>query len=424
MSAAPTFVASPRSANMSARTREPMTGAITILQVITRLNVGGTAQHVITLASQLNGGAFQSLLITGQPESSEGDLSGLLTGTRVRHVRLTSLRRPIRPWRDLHAWWQLFRIIRRERPAVVHTHTAKAGTLGRAATLLSNQLVRLERAVTGRQIHECRLVHTFHGHVLERYFGRVRSTVFLWIERMLGWQTNRIIAVSPAVRADLIRLKIGREGRLRVVRLGLPLNELLALPLPREDVAPITVGFVGRLVPIKRPGLFLELAARAKDEPQLCCLRFILVGDGELRQELELQVKARGLTESVTFTGWQTAMASVYQNLDIVCLTSLNEGTPVSLIESLAAGRAVLATDVGGVRDLLGDIQHGPGRFRLTQHGVLADAEALYEGLRYLVTYVQKRLAMGRAGRAFVREHYSTRRLIEEMEVLYQEVVA
>ena len=396
-----------------------------ILRVIARLNIGGPALHTILLTERLAAPRYESMLVTGQSEPREGDMSELADLKGVRRIVIPSMGRPIHLWLDLQAWWALFRLIRRERPHLVHTHTAKAGALGRTAALVHNQLLRLGGWVTRQPVESCRIVHTFHGHVLEGYFNRTTSWVFIGIERFLARFTDCVITVSPSIRDDLLRLGIGKPERLRVVPLGLPLETLLALPEPNATPVPLRVGSIGRLVPIKNHELLLQVAKACCDDAELAHLRFEIVGDGELRERLNQMVQTYGFNGYLTLSGWKSDMAQVCRYLDIVCLTSLNEGTPVSLIEALAAGRPVIATDVGGVRDLLGPCQRENGSFRRAAHGLLVrsgDAEGFRAGLRYLAAHPEQRLAMGRAGRRFVQEHYSAERLERDITTLYEEL--
>lgn len=391
---------------------------IRVVRIIARLNVGGPAIHTLLLTEGLHRPGYDSVLVTGCVEPLEGDLSGRARERGLRLVVVPSLRRPLNAWRDLQAWWRIFRILCREQPDVVHTHTAKAGALGRTAAMVYNGL---------RPRSRCRLVHTFHGHVLEGYFGPAATRAFLAIERFLARRTDRILTVSSAVREDLLGRRIGTPEQLCVVPLGLSLEPLLELPPPEARRVPLRVGIVGRLVPIKNHELLLRAAKACRDQPGLTPLHFYVVGDGERRGPLERMADAMGLNDSITFTGWQADMAGVYRDLDIVCLTSLNEGTPVSLIEALAAARPVAATDVGGVRDLLGPGQADAGAFRKAAHGVLVrsgDAQGIAEALRYLAAHPEERRTMGHAGRAFVRDRYAQSRLISDIEALYRELMA
>ena len=398
---------------------------IRIVRMIARLNIGGPAVQTMLLTERLQGPTARTLLVVGAADRNEGDLRGAAAARGLRMEVIPSLRRAIHPWRDAQAWWRILRILRREEADLLHTHTAKAGALGRSAAWIENHRRRLMAVATGCPVQLCRTVHTFHGHVLEGYFGARSSRVFLGIERWLARRTGCLIAVSPAVRDELVRLGVASPARITVVPLGLHLERMLDLPPPSADAEPLTVGLVGRLVPVKNHELFLALA-KAWGQSGLPAVRFEVIGDGERRAELEARARALGVQATVRFTGWAQDMAEVYRRLDIVCLTSWNEGTPVSLIEALAAGRPVMATDVGGVRDVLGAVQQPLGRVRKATHGLLVDpgdAEGCVEALRYLVSRPEERLAMGAAGRGDVRVRYGIDRLVHDLEIVYRALV-
>jgi glycosyltransferase involved in cell wall biosynthesis len=238
-------------------TRPVVSPTIGVLQIITRLNIGGTAQHVVSLTEGFRSPPFRSHLIVGRPNLSEGDMMPHLDMARVRCTVVPSLGRELHPISDVRAWLAIFRIIRRERPAIVHTHTAKAVAIGRTAALVHNFLLCFEEAGTRRR---CRLVHTFHGHVLQGYFVGRKTRVYRWIERTLARITDRIIVVSQAVGDDLLLLGVGTPQSVRVVKLGIPLERLLSLPPLTEQ--PVTfIGSVGRLVPIKNHEMLPETEA-------------------------------------------------------------------------------------------------------------------------------------------------------------------
>ncbi len=382
-----------------------------IVRVIARLNIGGPAHQTVLLSHALHNDTWETTLAVGALDPSEGDASYLLERTPCRWVRIPELQRSIRPWKDLAAAWKLFRLLRQEKPDILHTHTAKAGTLGRLAGIGY-------RLTTRRPL---KMVHTFHGHVFQGYFGFVPTKFFLAIERWLATHTDRLIAVSNAVKEDLVALKIGRPEKIQVIPLGLNLEQLLGLNGRTTTSDPVKIGIVGRLVPIKNHQLFLQAIEKLKAAP----LEAIVVGDGELREPLEKMCRALDISERVRFTGWQQDLPSVYGPLDIVCLSSLNEGTPVSLIEALAAGKAVVSTDVGGVRDLVGPpvepIDRKP--FQLCRHGILVrsgDAEGFAKALQFLIEHPQRREQMGQQGRAFVRERFLFGRLVRDIEQLYR----
>ena len=392
-----------------------------IVRVITRLNIGGPALHASILSTQLDPDRFSTCLIVGEPEAMEGDLSADVQGSRVRLRHLNTMARRIRPWADLRAFVQLLKMVSTERPHILHTHMAKAGTLGRLAGRCYN------RFGPGRHLGaRAVLIHTFHGHVLDGYFSPWLTNIFLRIERWLARRTDLLIAVSPLIRDDLIRKGIGRPDQWSVIPLGLKLETFAQLPLP-NGAPPVHIGLIGRLVPIKHPSLFLQALARLMHEPSGPLVRGVIVGDGPLRQALEGEAKQLGLDGKVRFTGWQRDLRSVYDGLDVVCLTSWNEGTPVALIEAMAAGRAVVATDVGGVRDVLEEASQrrepiAPGTFRRTTRGLLVrpgDVDGVVEALRTIAHDAQLRRDLGRVARSYAVSQFAAERLTRDIAALY-----
>ena len=396
-----------------------------IVRIITRLNIGGPSLHAACLSTRLDPQRFSTCLVVGEPDATEGNLVDLVQGSAARVVRLPTLIRPINLWADLRTLARLLRVMWQERPAILHTHMAKAGALGRLAGFLYN------KAGPGRRPGwRAALVHTFHGHVLEGYFPRGVTRVFRWVERWLAGRTDVLIAVSPAVRDDLLMRGIGRPSQWRVIPLGLGLSRFDGLPLP-DGGRELRVGQVGRLVPIKNSSMFLQALAQVIREPAPA-VRALIVGDGPLRGALEAEARALGVDRAVTFTGWRQDLRTVYERLDVACVTSWNEGTPVSLIEAMAAGRAVVATDVGGVRDLLADGAAPneaipPGTFRVAPRGILVrpgDPEGLAAALRQLGADEALRRSLGQAGRAFVTERFTEERLLRDIESLYRELLS
>jgi glycosyltransferase involved in cell wall biosynthesis len=320
---------------------------------------------------------------------------------------MAGLGREIAPLRDLVALAGLVRLMRAWRPAIVHTHTAKAGLLGRVAARVARVPVR---------------VHTFHGHVLRGYFGTVRTHAFRRLEARLATSTHALVAVSAAVKRDLIELGVADAARIRVIPLGLELEPLARGPLPRgalrgeaqfAPTAPL-IGCVGRLAPIKDLSTFLEAAARVHAaRPDA---RFALVGDGQERALLERRCTDLGLSGVVCFHGWKHDMEQVYGDLDVVVNSSRNEGTPVALIEALAAGRPVVATRVGGTPDLLAGGRHG----QLVPAG---DPDALARAILGVLDDPRSAWACAAAGRAYVLAHHTTARLLQDIDRLYRELL-
>jgi len=390
---------------------------VKIVRIITRLNIGGPSVHVGLLSTRLDRTRFDTCLVVGTVGEKEGDLSSKVAARGARIIHLKNLTRSPHPLKAPPAWLQLLSILLKERPRILHTHMAKAGALGRLAGIFYN------RFGPGRNPKDrILLIHTFHGHVLEGYFSPRVSKIFIAVERWLAHRTDRLIAVSPRIRDGLLAMGIGTKESWRVIPLGLDLSNLLDLPLPNGS-GPLRCGMVGRLVPIKNPSIFLQALSRLPE------MKGVLVGEGPLRDSLEKEAQREGLKDRLSFTGWQEDLRRCYEQLDVACVTSLNEGTPVSLIEAMAAGRAVVATDVGGVRDLLDSGSAGPAEippkgFRVTPVGVLipsADPEGLAAALAHLEGNPPLRRALGEAARRHVRERYSHDRLIRDITRLYEE---
>lgn len=375
-----------------------------VMRVITRLNVGGPARQETMLTDALEVRGYSSYLVCGEVSAEEGELTPP-PGTPV--TRVPGLRRDIHPIGDARAAWEIERLMRARRPKLVHTHMAKAGALGRFAAHRTDVPV---------------VVHTFHGNVLDGYFSKWMSSAFLAAERRLARMTDALVAVSPAVRDELLALGIGRPSQWRVIPVGLDLSELLtrqvdraqarrALGLP--EAGPV-VGVVGRLVPIKDHLTFLDAASRvALTRPDVT---FVVVGDGELRSELETRAR-RSLRGTCRFLGWVMDLPTLYAALDVVVLTSRNEGTPVALIEAGAAGKPAVATCVGGVGDVIRDGQTGV----LVQAG---DARAIAAGISRLLDEPSRARAFGEAARREVRLRFTNERLADDLAGLYGELLA
>jgi len=370
-----------------------------VARVITRMNVGGPARHVTILATEA-GNEWNGVLITGTPDEREGTLESAAVERCARVISVPSLQRRPSPLRDLRALVALVRLFRRLRPQVVATHTAKAGALGRVAALLAGVPVR---------------VHTFHGHVLEGYFSKSGSAVVRMTERILAKITTHFVAISPQVAADLQKIGIASD-KITIVRLGLELDYLVDPPrgvlrrelsIPRE--API-IAIVGRLAPVKAHPLLFDAAPEVlRAFPNAC---FLVVGDGELWAELHDDVIARGLGSSVLFTGWRHDLPNVYGDADVVVCCSLNEGTPVSIIEAGAAGRPAIGTVVGGMPDIISDGVNGllvPSQ----------DPPALAAAIQRILSDPELAAAMGVAGRRMSLERHGAQRMVQELTELY-----
>lgn len=393
--------------------------------ILTRLNIGGPSVHVALLARGLDRRRFRLSLVVGQPEAYEGDLSTVMGEAGVRVIQVRWLHRAIRPLNDLLAFGALVRVMWRQRPSIIHTHMAKAGTLGRLAGLVYNLGASV---LPGRS--PAVLVHTFHGHVLDAYFSPGLTRLFTMIERTLARHTHCLIAVNKTVRNQLLLHGIGQPNQWVVIPLGVELSSLANLP-PRTVTSSVRCGIIGRLVPVKNPEMFLHALERVMRTTPPASMYGVVVGDGPLRPHLERESRTLGLDGCVRFTGWQSDLSSVYRELDITCLTSWDEGTPTALIEAMAAGRLVVATDVGGVRELLGVRETGGlvagGAFHIAPRGLLVsagDIEGFAAALRCAAADAQLRQRLGREARDFVLQQYQAGRFIQDMTALYEQLMS
>lgn len=395
---------------------------IKILRIIARLNIGGPAIHTILLTSALDKTRFQSLLISGSPGEGEGDMSYYASEKKIKPIFVPELRRQLRLTSDVVALNKIYKIIKTEQPDIIHTHTAKAGALGRLAGIMYNLL----HSKSGKQV---RLIHTFHGHVFEGYFDKFKTRIFILIERFLAIFTSSIITVSESVKNELITLHICKPEKINVIPLGFELEKFLEVPF--RDNAILNIGIIGRFVPIKNHRLFLEAAAKVISDNPGIGLRFKIVGDGELRGDLEEYARKLNISGQVDFLGWKKDIVNVYASLDIVALTSLNEGTPVSLIEAMASGRIVVATDAGGVKDLLGEEMKPAiktsANFKILERGLIVsqgDPDSFSAALSFILQNDILRKNIGEMARLFVRDRFTKERLIQDIENLYNSILA
>lgn len=385
---------------------------IRVARIIARLNIGGPAIQAIMLSDRLRAYGFETLLIYGSLSPGEGDMTYLLDGSGVRTAPVPTLQRSISPGADARAFNAVSRLLAEFKPDLVHTHTAKAGTIGRLATL------RYRRA-TGAAIPS---VHTYHGHVLEGYFRFAGA--FVAIERALAHATDRLIGVSPqVVKALQHDYRIGRQEQWTVVPLGFDLSPFTAITNTDRAAARQTLGvpadaqvvtIVGRLTAIKQHDLFLRVAAEVHRSNR--AIVFHIVGDGERRDELQALASSLELTAAVRFLGWRRDLASVYGATDVCLLTSRNEGTPVALIEALAAGIPVVATDVGGVRDVVND----PVLGCLAPDGDVSGLAGLVVNALGPDRFEVERVA---ARRASVEARYGIDRLTADIASLYRSLL-
>lgn len=380
---------------------------IKIIRIIARLNIGGPAINASILSADLDKKRFDTKVLYGSLAEGEAGLENMMRSSNVDMVLIPELGREISPIDDIRAFWKIVRIIRRERPDIVHTHTAKAGTLGRLAALFTGVKVR---------------VHTFHGHVFRHYFSRLKTRLFIFIERILGLFTTKVIAISDRQKEDLVsNFKVVPDGKCVVVPLGLDLDRLvdkspsdrsLKSGLGMRD-GELCVGMIGRLVPIKNHEMFLKAAASISRRRPDLNVKYLIVGDGGLRPGLEKMAALLNINDKVIFMGWRADLSEIYSLLDIVALTSRNEGTPLALIEAMAMTKPVLATNVGGVPDIVEDGVSGILVKDNDEEGFVLSAIRLLEdeGLR---------ARLGRAGFSKSRK-FSRSNLVASMTKVYDD---
>ncbi|GJL65455.1 MAG: glycosyl transferase family 1 [Nitrospirales bacterium] len=413
---------------------EQLSEKIKVVRVIARLNIGGPAKQALYLTHRLNGRYFQSSLITGVVGRDEEKLTFPDGGQDGEIHVLPLLGREISMRQDIRIFVELCKIFKAVQPDIVHTHTAKAGTLGRLAAMYARVPIT---------------VHTFHGHVFRGYFGRVKTLLFILIEKVLAYFTDRIVVLSESQRRELTdEFHIAAKGKFQVIPLGFNLTPFTSCESMAEarhaltmDSKAFSIGFVGRLVPIKNPLLLLQAYCQAeayrqtsKGSSSATCepWSIIIAGGGELLDVLQSEVQAKELSRRVLFCGWQHHVEQVYAAVNVVVLTSLNEGTPVALIEAMASGKPFIATNVGGVIDLM----VGPGSsytavtggmFTIYQNGILVesqDAVGLAGAMLYLAAHPEEAVAMGRVGREFSVKLFDEQRLLGDIRGLYQDLLA
>ena len=389
------------------------TGAqpVRVLRIIARLNIGGPAIQAITLTKRLEPRGYDTVLLRGREASTEGTMDHLASQLGVRPVRLRALRRSV-GLHDIVALGEVMGWVQRFRPDVLHTHTAKAGGLGRmAALLLPWACPRVS-------------VHTFHGHVFQGEFSPRVSRMLAMTERFLARRTTRLIAVSKEVKADLVRLGVAPSEQIEVVRLGFDLSPFLLDGHERETIRRTTrsslgipqdasvVSLIARVVKVKRIDRFIEMARHLVSRPDAY---FVVVGDGDRRAELESSEAAHELGDRLIWAGFQRDIPAMCFASDVVALTSDNEGTPVCLIEAQAAGVPVVSTLVGGVETVVLDGQTG--------RVVPRDPLKLSDAVAHLLDDPDARLEWGKRGRDHVLSCFSIDRLVDDIDSLYRRLL-
>jgi glycosyltransferase involved in cell wall biosynthesis len=397
---------------------------IRIVRIIDRLNVGGPAKHVAWLTAGLDPERFETTLITGVVPEGEGDMGYFARSAGVEPIVIGEMSREL-SLGDVVVLFKILCELFRLKPHIVHTHKAKAGAVGRVAVAIYKWLTPSALMLRPRKLWA---VHTYHGHIFHSYYGKAKTRLFIAIERALArFCADRIVAVSERQRDEICgKFKVGRFEQFAVVPLGIDFSEIYSRRgrLRREigaGAGDVLVGVVGRLCEVKNHAMLIGSAAKM----EAAKTAFVIVGDGHLRADLE--ARAAGLNGRVIFTGFRDDAASLYSDFDVAALTSLNEGTPLTLIEAMGCGCALVSTEVGGVADLMGRRCKTLDGFTVWDHGMTApsrDVEAFTNGLKYLIERPRLRREMGERGRAFVLSTLSKERMVDDMENLYCDLIA
>jgi glycosyltransferase involved in cell wall biosynthesis len=374
---------------------------IRVMRIIARMNVGGPAVQVSGLMRNMNSSEFDHRLYTGFCASGEADYLNTVAKD-VGAVRIEGFGRRVSFGGDLQAFYTLVKEIRNFKPHVIHTHTAKAGFLGRIASLLS--------------FHPSIRVHTFHGHLLSGYFGSFKRSLVVLAERILAMLTHQLLAVGDKVRQDLLLAGIGKPEKFGLMPPGLEIGNLQtkkdAMGFFGLSNQTLQCAFIGRVTQIKRPDRFLDVVSEIQERG--LPIEFFIAGDGELLQNCRERISCEDLPVKVL--GWQSDIEQVLSATDIVILTSDNEGTPLSLIQAGMAGLPVVTTRVGSVPEVVLD--------GITGIVTSLDVQQIADALEILAKSAELRAQMGTSGREFTLANFGVKRLVNDHEVLYKKLIS
>ena len=390
-----------------------------VLRILNRLIIGGPSKNAVYLSRYMQPD-FETLLVIGGKEDHEQDADFLATANNIEPRCISEMKRPISPRHDWIAYNKLKKLIKEYRPDIVHTHAAKSGALGRLAAKHANVPV---------------IVHTFHGHIFHSYFNSLKTNFFIRTERYLAGFSDAIVAISDVQKKELSGdFRIASPDKFRVIPLGLDLdNFTIDQELKRNkfrtefglDDQTVAIGIIGRLVPVKNHSLFLKGLKYVLNNTSVRVKAFI-IGDGESRGGIEQLANDLGIrfskhTDSdqsspLVLTSWRTDIDTICAGLDIIALTSLNEGTPVSLIEAQAAGKPIVSTRVGGIADVVME-----NKTALLSD--ITDEDGFSKNLLQLVNDASLRNKFSNAGKDYVITQFSYHRLVKDMGNLYNDLL-
>lgn len=365
---------------------------IKVAQVITRMDWGGSPDIVRNICSYLDPAVYDVTLVAGLSLNQSRRTKEFLAGMSGKVVSIPSLRREINPFMDLAAFLGLYRLFKKEKFDIVHTHTSKAGALGRMAAYFAGVRV---------------IVHTPHGHLFYGYYGRLRSYIIMGIERLLTAISSRVIALTELEKGDMVFFKVASPKKVAVIYQGIEFNE--CAPQVKRD-EPL-VGMIGRLEPVKGPLYFVEAAREvARSFPSA---RFMITGEGSMRRSIEKRISELGLKDRISLTGWREDMPAVFASLDVLVLPSLNEAVGIVLLEAQGCGIPVVATSVGGIPEVVKD----------GETGILvppADPHRIAQAICDLLADPHKRKVMSDLGKHWVRDRFGAKEMARKISDLYK----
>jgi glycosyltransferase involved in cell wall biosynthesis len=377
-----------------------------IINIITRMNIGGATIHVIDLCHQLKN-EYEIILVAGKIEPHESDMSYYADKHGISVHYLKNMSRELRFPADIMALWELYLFIKKEKPNIVHTHTAKAGTLGRLAAWLAGV----------PQIY-----HTFHGNIFRGYFSKFKTKVFVLIEKCLTRISTKIIAISEKQKQELADLGIARANKIDVIHLGFDFSHVLASEADRykfrntynipQDA--LCIAIIGRITAIKNHRLYLDIAEKLLNANHQLSTHFYfpIIGDGDLKEEIEKEILDRGICKNVFITGFIKDLKPIYADIDMTLITSHNEGTPVALIESMANGKIILSTNVGGVSDF---VENGVNGFYFDEPNADLFVDKIFEIIEGKIDTK----TMSNKANLVATKTFTIERLVKDMQSLY-----
>jgi len=385
-----------------------------ILRIINRFNLGGPTYNAAYLTRYMPDN-YETLLIGGHHTDSEEDSFHITDQLGIQPITIPEMKRDISLISDGKAFQKIAKLIDWFKPDIVHTHASKAGALGRLAAFRKNVPI---------------VVHTFHGNVFHSYFNKAKTQAYIAIERRLAARSSAVVAISPLQRKELVdKFRVVKENKVEVIPLGFDLDRFqidqdskrakfrIKYKIEPDELA---IGIIGRLVSIKNHSLFLKVAAQTQLKTDKK-LRFLIIGDGELKSSLieeakHMQMRSEGCKANITFTSWIKDIDEAIAGLDIIVMTSKNEGTPVSLIEAQAGNKAIITTDVGGIKDIM--LPNESGFISPSENEPL-----MTKNLIRILNDNHLRLEMGNSGRKFVKNRFTYQRLAYDMDLLYQKLL-